>query len=559
MALFALLGACGGGGSGSSSSSTPAATALPTLTLSTSTSSVSSATPATLTASVKTAAGAAIPGVVVTFATTGTGFASFFPSGGTSLTDASGNANISLNAGATVGADSVKATATANGVALTSNTVGFTVSATPVTATPAAISFVSATPATIAIRGAGGVENSSVIFTVRDTNGNPLAGQVVNFSLNTSVGGVSLTATTATSSSDGTATAILRSGTTATPVRVTASLASNSAVTTVSSQLVVSTAIPHQNGFSISSSALNIEALTIDGVSATITARLSDRYGNFVPDGTAVSFRTEGGVSSITPSCVTRNGICTVDFTSSGRRPADGRLTILATAIGEESFTDLNGNGVYDIGEPFTDLPEAFIDGDENGVRGPNSTEPTAPLEEFVDFNRDGLYTLGDGLFNGVLRTCDLTATPANPIPPGCPSVSGVAPPTTVNVRASIVITLSGSTLTVGGLPSTIALTSCPTSTPSTFNVTVSDSRGNAPARNTRISVSTTNGTISTPTSFVVPDIGTAGPYVFALTLQTDATNSGGICTNPSSSGALTITATTPSGIISTRTVPVTD
>lgn len=550
LSLLCLLQACGGGGSSNSVSSSGGATATPaapTLVLTSSSSAVSAAAPATLTATLKNGAGTPVPGAVVTFATAGTGFATFFPTAATALTDANGVATVTLNAGASQGADSVSATATVNGTAVTSNAVGFTVSSAPVTQTPASISFVSASPTTIAIKGTGGQENSSVQFVVRDSNGNALANQVVNFALNTSAGGITLGSPAATSASDGSVTALLQAGTTAVPVRVTASLASNPAISSVSSQLVVSTAIPHQNGFSIAATLLNIEAYSFDGVTTDITARLSDRYGNLVPDGTAVSFRTEGGQSSITPSCTTSGGACTVTLTSSGRRPADGRLTVLATAIGEESFTDTNGNGVYDLGEPFDDRPEAFIDGNENGVRSTNTTEVSAPLEEFVDFNQDGTYTAGDGLFNGVLRACDLAATTANPIPPGCPSVSGRAPAKTINVRSSIVIVLSGSVPSIAGLPSTINLPSC-SSADTTLLVRVADGRNNYLAPGTTITIATTNGTITSPTSITIPDSNANQPYAFALSLHSDGTSSGGTCTNTVTAGTLTVTVKTPKG-----------
>jgi Invasin, domain 3 len=543
LVAFALLQACGGGGSGNSASSGGATTpAAPTLTLSSSSSTISAASPATLTATFLNATGTPVSGAVVTFTTTGTGFGTFFPTGGTALTNSSGVATIALNAGATTGADSVRASATVNGVIATSNVVGYSVSSTPITQTPASISFISAMPSTVAIRGTGGQENSSIQFLVRDSNGNAIANQSVTFSLNTSVGGVALSATTATSAADGTVTALLRAGTTATPVRVTASLTSNPSISTVSSQLVVSTAIPHQNGFSIAASKLNIEAWRIDGVTTTITARLSDRYGNLVPDGTAVSFRTEGGVSSITPSCTTTGGSCAVTLTSSGTRPIDGRLTVLATAIGEESFVDLNGNGVYDLGEPFTDLPEAYVDADENGTRGAG--------EEFVDFNRDGLYTFGDGVFNGVLRACDLQGTTAVPIPPGCPA----GPPAkTINVRYSLVIVLSDGVANFTGVPPTIALSSagCPSSAADTnFTVSIADLNGNPLAGGTTVTVTTTNGTIGTPTALTLPDLVDRIPYSFPVSIRSDCTPS---------SGSLTISVRSPSGLVTTVVRPVSD
>jgi len=51
-------------------------------------------------------------------------------------------------------------------------------------------------------------------------------------------------------------------------------------------------------------------------------------------------------------------------------QPYGGRTTILAWAVGEESFVDVNGNDEYDFGEPFFDLGEAFLDKNEDTVLG---------------------------------------------------------------------------------------------------------------------------------------------------------------------------------------------
>ncbi|MEW8413071.1 MAG: hypothetical protein AB2728_08140, partial [Candidatus Thiodiazotropha sp.] len=82
-----------------------------------------------------------------------------------------------------------------------------------------------------------------------------------------------------------------------------------------------------------------------------------------------------------------------------------GRLTILATMLGEESFIDANGNGVLDAGDPaFSNIPEAFRDDNEDGEKHPT-------YEEFVDFNTNGIYDDADSDtdYNGVL-CCDAAA-----------------------------------------------------------------------------------------------------------------------------------------------------
>jgi hypothetical protein len=303
--------------------------------------------------------------------------------------------------------DVVTATATVGGRQL-SATVTLNVAAAAI----GSVRFVSATPELVALRGTGSAtlpETSTVVFRVLDQAGNPRPGAQVSFSLNTSVGGVQLLNTTATSDVAGNAQTIVQSGTVATPVRVTAVVQGTTpTISTQSSQLTVSTGIPQQNSFSLAVACQNVEAWNIDGVQVVVTARLSDRFNNPVPNGTAVSFRSEGG--QIAASCQTAitngNSACAVNWTSQNPRPdaapagagADprrGRVTLFATAIGEESFTDTNGNGSFDPGENFLDIAERFEDDNENGLF--DNGEP------FYDFNNNGIRDAADTKFNGVL------------------------------------------------------------------------------------------------------------------------------------------------------------
>ncbi len=288
------------------------------------------------------------------------------------------------------------------------------------------ISYVSATPTSIALKGTGGFgrsESSLVVFKVLDTNGQPKAGQAVDFSLNTTVGGLSLTSSSASSVADGTVSTYVLSGIVSTPVRVTATIhGSSPPISTMSDQLVVSTGIPTQDGFSLAVATLNPGGGDFDGITDVFTARLADHFGNPVPDGTTVYFTAQSG--SIDPTCTTANGVCSVTWRSQGLRPPDGMAAILAYAIGEESFTDVNGNGVADgpsvaaclsagslqrsvmCGE-FTDTTQAFRDDGHTGHYDPPgtilATFPNFPGDMFIDFNGSGKVDR-DGIFNGILR-----------------------------------------------------------------------------------------------------------------------------------------------------------
>jgi hypothetical protein len=420
-----------------------------------------------------------------------------------------------ITATTTIGGNQLSATATVNVAQAAIGSIGF----------------VSANPTIIALKGIGSTtlpERSTVTFKVLDQGGSPRPNATVNFTLNTSVGGVTLLNATATSDVTGTVQTVVQSGTVATPVRVTAVVQGISpAISTQSSQLIVSTGIPAQAGFSLAVQCTNVEAWNNDGVQVPVTARLSDRFNNPVPDGTAVSFHTEGG--SIASSCttVTTNGnsSCTVNWTSQNPRPvADttrvptdraGRSSLLAVAIGEESFTDLNGNGAFDPGEPFVDQGERFEDDNENGTYDAG--------EYFYDFNNDGVRNAPDGKFNGVLcndpARCDQNAL-------------------STGIGAQNLIIMSGSTPDNLSPAPGSALTAIPLGSTAVFAFTFADINKNPLPAGTTISASLTgtNLTLGTPSSFVVP-------------CTTEPTTYGVIVTNTpavAAAGLLTLTITSP-------------
>jgi hypothetical protein len=386
-----------------------------------------------------------------------------------------------------------------------------------------AITFVSATPTTIGLKGMGGLgiqESSKVTFKVVDTSGAPKANQPVTFALNTNVGGIALSASSGSTGADGTVSTIVQSGVIATPVRVTASTTVGSTtLSTQSDQLVISTGVPAQDGFSISRVNENPEAWNIDGVTTAVTARLSDHFHNPVPDGTAVYFTTSGG--SIEPSCLTTKGSCSVTWTSQDPRPPRdvargilhaGRAVVLAYTIGEEAFLDLNGNGLADPGE-FQDTGEAFRDDNENGVRDAGET--------FVDFNGDGVYNAGDGKYNGVLQ-----------------GPAYVGAPKSKHVFQNSVIVMASSSAIITPSPASITA-------PGSFTVTVTDINGNTMPAGTTISVSAPFGVLTGQTSFTVPqNIG----FGVTLPLFIAATS-----TPKFQSGLITITVTSPGGLVTTK------
>jgi 5-hydroxyisourate hydrolase-like protein (transthyretin family) len=242
------------------------------------------------------------------------------------------------------------------------------------------LGFVSASPEQIYLKRSGLGEVSVVTFVVKDSAGNPLPNQAVSLSLLTGAGGVLMEGrdvnaapVSRTSDAQGRVSVRINSGSVPTPVRVQASLVAGGAtVSTVSSNLSVAVGFPSQLNFSLSQQTRNIEGFNIDGTTNTYNIIASDRSGNPVPAGTSINFVAEGGqvVQSAQTQLVSGIARASVNFVSAEPRPADGRVTITAYALGEESFEDLNGNNVYDgdMGEPFQDLGNVFKDRRFNGL-----------------------------------------------------------------------------------------------------------------------------------------------------------------------------------------------
>lgn len=129
------------------------------------------------------------------------------------------------------------------------------------------------------------------------------------------------------------------------PVEISATLSSG--FTALSKNVTITTGRATQNSFSLSLSKNSLQN-DMDGDKATLVARLTDRNGNDVPDGTVVNFVTEGG--KVGGSCSTSNAECSVEISTQNPRSADGRVTILAYVEGDKSYTDKNGDNTYTPG-----------------------------------------------------------------------------------------------------------------------------------------------------------------------------------------------------------------
>ncbi len=283
-------------------------------------------------------------------------------------------------------------TTTAPPTATPTPTVEATATATiTFTPQPGAMSFVQAEPSSIGVRGSGIAEQSVLTFRVTDDRAVPIAGATVRFSVQ-SLGGETLSPGEAVTAADGTVSTTLTSGRRTASVRVRAELVEDTSIFTQSTSLIIVGAPPAADRFSLATQFLNVAGGVTLGIEDVITAFLNDRFGNAVPEGTAVSFLSNAS-SVVNPSASDVEGRASATLiTEGGRFPPDGIVRVLGFTRGEEPFVDGNGDGVFNDGETFIDVPEPFIDSDGNGVYDPGN-----PFDMFVDVNDNGVWDIAQG------------------------------------------------------------------------------------------------------------------------------------------------------------------
>lgn len=398
------------------------------------------------------------------------------------------------------------------------------------------IQFVGATRSFLVLRGTGGEgysDTAVVSFKVVDSNGNGLGNQTVTLGLSGNATGVTLDgagqSVTKQTDTTGTVQVAVQSGSIPTSVWVTAS---SGALSTESNRLVISTGRPTQKFFSLSAEIFNIEGLHYDGEESRLTVRLADRLGAVVPDGTTVNFVTEGGQLAATGSggtsatCSTVNGQCQVSLVSANFRPTDGRVTILAYALGEESFTDLNGNNLYDAGETFDDLGNTFIDSNKNLTYDAG--------EQLIPYSSTASSACpATSAFNGA---------PLLSVPNTCDGVWGKA-----HVRGDIVVTFSGSHAHASQTSFT-----WPTGCSATYSFSLRDVNDNPLPQGTALAIDSNfvkDGATPPATAAitvlpaVVPNTNAIGGTQHTLMVSVDN------CTAPIT-GSFSLITTTPNGVV---------
>ncbi len=145
-----------------------------------------------------------------------------------------------------------------------------------------------------------------------------------------------------------------------------------------------------RDGSTIPASALAVQFLSEAG---TVTAE-DDYYSGeriflYSPKGGSSSPRDVAPDTAVgEPSYADSNGKV--------RNPRDGLVTLVAVVQGEEAFTDTNGDGDYDQGEPFVDTAEPFLDEDDDDERDAE--------EKYVDVNGNNRWDKANGVWDSKIR-----------------------------------------------------------------------------------------------------------------------------------------------------------
>ena len=144
----------------------------------------------------------------------------------------------------------------------------------------------------------------------------------------------------------------------------------------------------------------------------TLTVYTGDRNNETVTNPHTIYFVSEYGLIN-PPSCETdSSGTCSVTWSAikspdPGGPGSDYRVTVTAYAIGEEAFTDTNGNGLFDDGDAgFADLEEPYVDVDAASGGGGDGMYSAGDIIIDVVSTSDptginGQHDIADGFFNG--------------------------------------------------------------------------------------------------------------------------------------------------------------
>ncbi|MBI1803881.1 MAG: hypothetical protein HY033_08075 [Ignavibacteriae bacterium] len=197
----------------------------------------------------------------------------------------------------------------------------------------------------ISVQGTGANVTATVTFVVKDRSGNPLQkdSALVRFSLTGVSNSATLQPNAALTDTRGRVRTTVTSGTIAGVVQVVAitDTAPGFSLKSTPIPITISGGLPDSSHFGIAVQKFNIPGIVTFGLTDVITVFVGDRYGNPVPEHTAVYFTTNGGI--IQSSAFTNaDGISSVTLFSGEPIPPGGLAAITASTV-DESGDDIRG------------------------------------------------------------------------------------------------------------------------------------------------------------------------------------------------------------------------
>jgi adhesin/invasin len=425
------------------------------------------------------------------------------------------------------------------------------------------LEFASADRTVIGVRGSALPQKATITFRARDVNGNPVAdGTLVTFTLISGVGGGEKLEPTQVGTTAGVASTVLTSGTVSGPVRVQASVTVGAiTLTSTSTNVSIAGGAPSGAHLGVAPAFRNIAGLVTQGIICPVAAIVGDRFGNPVPEGTAVSFATNGGV--IGAQGLTDELGNAFSQLKTGPRiphvgslpdaaisdPRTGMVTIIAVTQGEETFIDANGNGLFDgpqefdPSDPELDTPEPFLDHitlcngqplpspcpadavNPPSVSGNSQFDPADSFEFFIDANGNGTWDRPNGVWDANKPIFTATAV----------LFSG---PTRLTVG---VLQADG---TCSGNPGGFRVPNGGSSR--TFCFVARDPAGRPLVGGTKIAVTTSAGAISGTSGVTLPDTQRGGFGITFFTFAVVDDDAGD--SDPPSDALVTVSVVSPSG-----------
>ena len=280
-------------------------------------------------------------------------------------------------------------------------------------------------PASINIKGTGGQPNSQIVFDVKDSSGELVVdGYRIDFTILSGPNGGEEISPLLTTTSGGQAGTILTSGYKSGPVSVKAKYFHDTSVTTTTGDIAIVSGPPVGEALGVFAHYVNISGLWKMNLRDTITVNAGDIYGNAVPNGTAISFKTYNTGGLFDPgTAATSGGLASSELVSvpdpdpmqgfvsvTGEAVNGGRTTHVTTLFIDPASTNVvyagtDGGGVYksiDFGVTWRNVSSSST------VPGQNWIDPYVNDIAVDPENNNTIYAATGYLGNGrVYRSLD--------------------------------------------------------------------------------------------------------------------------------------------------------